>query len=51
MVRSTAWDALAEARDLENMCLLPPEPKHVEEAQIYRKIAETCRAGVAQSIK
>lgn len=51
MVRSTAWDALAEARDLENMCWLPPEPKHVEEAQINRKIAEICRAGAAQAKK
>ncbi|MEG0292638.1 MAG: hypothetical protein RR617_07890 [Anaerovoracaceae bacterium] len=51
LVRATAWDTLADARDMENMCWLPKHPQHVEEAQINRKIAETCRAGAAQAIK
>ncbi|KAF1025709.1 MAG: hypothetical protein GAK29_01773 [Acinetobacter bereziniae] len=51
LVRSTAWDALAEAREIENMCWLPPHANHVQEAQTNRGIAETCRAGAAQAIK
>ncbi|WP_151961106.1 hypothetical protein [Acinetobacter bereziniae] len=51
LVRSTAWDALAEAREIENMCWLPPHANHVQEAQTNRQIAETCRAGAAQAIK
>lgn len=51
LVRATAWDALAEAREIENMCWLPAHQNHVQEAQTNRKIAETCRAGAAQAIK
>lgn len=51
LVRSTAWDTLAEAREAENMCWLPPHANHVQEAQTNRGIAETCRAGAAQAIK
>lgn len=51
LVRSTAWDTLAEAREAENMCWLPPHANHVQEAQTNRGIAVTCRAGAAQAIK
>ncbi|MHA3078614.1 hypothetical protein [Acinetobacter sp. ANC 5502] len=51
LARATAWDALAEAREIENMCWLPPEQNHVKEAQTNREIAKTCRAGAAQAIQ
>jgi hypothetical protein len=51
LVRSNAWDTLAEAREAENMFWLPPHANHVQEAQTNRGIAETCRAGAAQAIK
>ncbi|MFW2079078.1 hypothetical protein ACG94X_15460 [Acinetobacter sp. ULE_I010] len=51
LVRAVAWDTLAEAREAENMCWLPPHQPHVVEAQTNRGIAETCRAGAAQVIK
>ncbi|MCG2575261.1 hypothetical protein LVY74_17135 [Acinetobacter sp. ME22] len=46
LIRATAWYALAE-----NKCWFPPKQEHVKQAQINRKIAETCRAGAAQAIQ